>query len=72
MFIFRVMYFHYAMNFWHDWKMWVIGLILAMPVAYHVAKSGQVFYASYYVECPINSSDGQFKEQNAEMESLLG
>ncbi len=36
MFILRLMYYHHARDFWYDWKMWIIGLIVLVPVLDHI------------------------------------
>lgn len=71
MFIFRLLYYHHALEFWSDWKMWVVGSAVFIPIIVNIVECEKVFYASVEIECPIDSTPDQFKEQNAKMESLL-
>ena len=51
LFIFRLIYYHHAMDFWKDWRMWVLSLVLLLPVFQHVAQCSTVFYNSEEFEC---------------------
>jgi hypothetical protein len=51
LFIIRLMYFHHALDFWKDFKIWLLTIILMMPVLMHIIACSKVFYLSETYEC---------------------
>jgi len=44
--IFRMMYYHHNIDFWYDWKIWVLSILLCLPILAQISNSTQVFYES--------------------------
>jgi hypothetical protein len=74
MFIFRLLYFHHARDYWSDWRMWVLGSIVFVPVLTHIYECQQVFFSSSRLECPMEAPPGFtsiYAGVNMKMEALL-
>ena len=38
MFILRLMFYHHARDFWRDWRVWLISIIVFVPVTDHIVQ----------------------------------
>ena len=63
LFIVRLMYFHHALDFWKDYRIWLLTIILMLPVFTHIASCSEVFYLSETYECSASKSE-PFQIQN--------